>query len=143
MFLCCAADPETLLQIEGCGPLGLCWRANADADYFAACARCEITVTITAEQHPLIVQPLGYDRRQRGNRGRCLTRPIPALGLEAGDRLEPGPGLRDIGDGFDQLTVFPATITFWRVGSETLARHRNPIFDEALHEWPAFVVDMK
>ena len=72
------------------------------------------------------------DKRRDGNRGRCLSTCIAEAGLRTGDRLEPSSNLRDIGRGFDNLQNFPVAITFWRRKSESLARHRNPLFDLSL-----------
>ena len=76
---------------------------------------------------------LRYAKRKQGDRGRVLIRDAPALALQAGDRLEPGPTLRDVGP-FEQLfdgdQPGPVCITFWRRGDETLARHKNPVFNK-------------
>ena len=69
----------------------------------------------------VLIGLLTYD-----NRGRALVRDVPALNLLAGDRLEPNPRLPDFA-GFERL-VPPLHVLFWRPQSETLARHRCPIF---------------
>ena len=52
---------------------------------------------------------------------------LPLLNLQKFDRLEPNPLLLNVND-FDAIDVFPATVLFWRTESETIARHRNPLF---------------
>ena len=50
----------------------------------------------------------------------------------AGDRLEPTPNMLDVGCGFDELVASGEsfTATFWRSSSATVARRRNPLFEE-------------
>ena len=48
-----------------------------------------------------------------------------------GDRLEPNSELPDVSF-FESLDSFPTLVLFWRVSQETLTRHRNPIFCQAL-----------
>ena len=50
--------------------------------------------------------------------------------LAVGDRLEPSFGLMDIGDGFDNLTVFPCVVWFWRRSQETATLHRIPLWNK-------------
>ena len=54
-----------------------------------------------------------------------MTRDFEGLGLKAGDRIEPSPWHHDIGD-----LSMPMKLTCWRVNSETMTRHRNPLFGE-------------
>ena len=122
----CNASGDDMYTPHGNNQVALRWPCNEDNDYHVACTRCEIIVEINEETKTLITNRLRYDKRRVGNRGRCLTAPVLALGLLLGDRLEPSAALPDVGD-FDALAV-PATVTFWRCGEESLARHRNPIF---------------
>ena len=57
---------------------------------------------------------------------------LPKFGLMKGDRLEPSRSLPDIGAGFDNLNTFPVIVLFWRTRNETIAKHRNPLFDDGL-----------
>ena len=101
-------------------------------DYNAACVACEHWVMITsAEQHAILVGTLFFDRRSQGSRGYALQRPIPELGLLAGDRLEPNENLWDIAL-FDEIHVFPVWVQFWRPANQTHALHRNPLFNARL-----------
>ena len=59
-----------------------------------------------------------------------MTRDIPELGLAEDDRLEPSPDVRDVGL-FEDLTP-PFTVTFWRCSLDTITRHRNPLFSDAV-----------
>ncbi len=61
--------------------------------YETACTACERTLRIeTEEMQRHVAASLEYDKRKKGGkRGRALKVAIPALRLEAGDMLEPGP----------------------------------------------------
>ena len=97
-------------------------------DYEAACARCEIVLHLTQNYHAQIMAAgFKYDKTD-ASRGRALLVGVPRFGLLRGDRLEPSPELPDV-DKFEQLSEFPVRVVFWRRGSETRARHRNPLFD--------------
>ena len=124
-FGCCASG-EDMYTPHGNSPMALRWACNGDHDYESACARCEIIVDLDEETKKAVLSKLRYDKRSNGSRGRCLTGSVPALGLMAGDRLEPCTALPDVG-GLEALAV-PATVTFWRCSEDTLARHRNPLF---------------
>ena len=106
------------------------WRINTDEDYDTACSRCEIWVDLTQAMHSTVQGLLFFDKRPQGYQGRALRNGIPALGLEAGDRLEPNESLWDIGDQFDNLDI-PAgqsvRILFWRKEKQTLCTHRSPL----------------
>jgi hypothetical protein len=125
--LWCRADQDSLYTLDGVEDGTIPWDVNDAAAYEEACRRCEIHVAINTEgERQLVAQQLYYDKRVYGSHGRALKRGIPALRLEAGDRLEPCPGLPDVG-AFAELEL-PATVLFWRTNQETFARHRNPIF---------------
>ena len=86
---------------------------------------------VDQETHGQLCNNLDYDKRSKGFHGRCLRTALPALGLEVGDRLEPSGYLPDVAK-LELVSSFPATLRFWRTSRETLARHRNPIFDRSL-----------
>jgi hypothetical protein len=67
-----------------------------------------------------------------GKKGRVLSRDIDALGLVAGDRLEPTFALPDIMQ-FDHVTVFPTLVLFWRSPPHPAVHHRHPLLDPELH----------
>lgn len=124
----------------------LVWIENGDDDYFEACARCEHIVTLrNSDDLQKILRLLRYDKRKDGSRGRALVGPVDVAGVSlcAGDRLEPSLTLTDIGN-VEYLNEFPQAITFWRPSSETLTRHRNPIFDSHLGITPrkSLVIDL-
>ena len=74
---------------------------------------------------------LFYDKRTTGSRGLCLKEDLPDLRLLKGDRVEPCEDVPDIGM-LEHLDVFPARVLFWRASAETLVRHKNPVFNEAI-----------
>ena len=130
----CSAAPQDLYQLEGISPVSLCFRENTFDDYLVACRRCELWVTVpTAEAHAKLVAALVYDKRKQGSGGRSLatrvTDTIPAL--EKDDRLEPSDAMSNVAD-FDAVRVFPHVALFWRGSLESVAKHRNPLFDGAI-----------
>lgn len=124
----CNVSLAGLSTVAGVSLLEVPWRPNKEEDYFDACTRCEIRVVITAANHVEVSALLMFDKRDGGSKGLALTRPYPALGLAAGDRVEPSKELPDVGL-FLNLDTFPMVVTFWRPSLETLSRHRNPLFD--------------
>lgn len=103
------------------------WRLNQDADYHAACARCEIHVVLHVGSHALLLRALALMPKK----GMVLVVDVPALGLLKNDRLEPCPTLPDVCS-FSEVERFPFPCVFWRTTEETLSRHRNPVFDDSL-----------
>ena len=129
--LWCRADQDTLYLMDGLQEDVLPWGDNDASAYDEACRRCEVYVIIATEGlRDLVASQLYYDKRLYGSRGRALKGAIPALQLQAGDRLEPFSGLPDIA-GFEMLPL-PATVLFWRPSRETFAKHRNPLFSPEL-----------
>ena len=47
------------------------------------------------------------------------------------DRLEPSMGLMDVGK-FEDISVFPKVVTFWRQSGSKRTYHRNPLLDDQL-----------
>jgi len=135
----CNCSTCTMHSWRGSERTALVWRPNEEADYDAACARCEHWVELNEASHKQVLDRLAYDRRKEGSRGRALTEDIDGLNLLAGDRLEPFDGLRDVGD-FEKITTFPARVLFWRPSSETLARRRCPLLDRTLNTSPAKIL---
>lgn len=85
MFCRCSRD--SLYTVAGASPLGMPVPLVTQAEYDAACSRCEVWVDVnTAAQHGLILGALRYDKRPTAN-GRALQRDLPELGLCAYDRL--------------------------------------------------------
>ena len=84
---------------------------------------------------------LAFDKRQgkESSKGLALTRDVVALGLLKGDRVEPTAETPDVATvlAYDR---FPAVIHLWRPASETLARHRNPLFLPELGTSPEAVM---
>ena len=74
-----------------------------------------------------VARCLKYDKKKQGSHGRALQRDFPALGLLAGDRVEPSPQLPNVA--LLEEVVTPAEVVFWRPSMETMARHRNPLLD--------------
>ena len=132
-------DPQSSMH-------ALTWLVNSEQDYFSACSRCEKIVTLRNKQDvDAIVSILRYDRRKHGVHGRALVAGIVIQGVQllVNDRLEPSLGLPDIG-ALEHRTEFPFQIIFWRTSEESLARHRNPVFEPELGITPArsVVVDV-
>ena len=111
------------------------WDENTDADYEAACNRCEIWISIAdAGTHAALVRKLHFDKRDDGSHGRALLPPgFEPLGLRAGDRIEPHRGMQDVME-FDALTAFdpPVRVLFWRPSRNTICTHRCPLLDATL-----------
>ena len=122
----CNACGEDMVRCLHATPLHFPHRLNTERDYFDACTRCEVLVELDALDHRLLGNLLYWD--MRSHRGRLLAQDLPRLGLMAGDRLEPSLSLPDVGS-FEAIRLFPCTVTFWRFGNDTIARHRNPLFD--------------
>lgn len=93
--------------------------------YRDACARCEVWADLRPETLEVARATLAFDKRRNGSAGRALVAPMPSAGLERGDRLEPSSSLPDVA-----ALEAPGRTLFWRRSKETLARHRNPLFDE-------------
>ena len=78
---------------------------------------------------------LQYDKRSKGNRGRCLAVDVESKGLQSGDRLEPSLTCPDVGiSPSDVATATP--MTFWRIFPDEAVRHRNPLWDPAIGVTP-------
>ena len=105
-------------------------RLNTPEDYERACADCEKWVTMTQADRDAVLPLLAYDRRTvRGSScGRALQRDYAPLRLCAGDRLEPNRLLPDVGK-FEDISVFPALVLWWRVPCQTLVLHRCPLLN--------------
>ena len=113
-------------------PLNFPWELKTLHDYERAARACEIVVQLPADLHAALKRALRFDKRSKGSKGRRLTQDCPEVGLLADDRLEPSAVVRDVGAGFDYLKDPWPQVTFWRRGSETRLRHRNPLFSEEL-----------
>lgn len=122
----CQTTRDTRFDLSGLNPLSNPWGAVTHADIERACSQCEVWRTLSAKQHALVMSRLYYEKKSRGGTGRCLSADIPELSLLKGDRLEPHPGLQDVGL-FDRLGKFPTQVLFWRRACETRCRHRNPL----------------
>jgi hypothetical protein len=126
----CRCERDTLYAFSGMRPGELPWDPTDPADYDAACAMCERHVFVrTVGQRDRLAALLFYDKRTIGSHGRALKQDAPEFNLLAGDRLEPCAACPDVG-GFEELAL-PATIVFWRPSQETVAKHRNPLFNAA------------
>jgi hypothetical protein len=124
---CRAASGEQLFDVSG---IHLEWHLNTDEEYDAACSRCEVWVEITEALRREILPLLAYDRRRHGANGRALYRvtdTLSAIGLRAGDRLEPCETLQDVGL-FESMAL-PARVLFWRQLAESICRHRCLLLD--------------
>lgn len=127
----CCNSFDDLFEHDDCDPLALRWRDNSESDYFQSCSDCEVCVVLDRPAHHDILTHLKFDKRKTGSKGRALMVDVVALGLRAGDRLEVGGDVSDIGS-FDNISTYPIRCVFWRPGNESMTRHRNPIFDDCL-----------
>ena len=127
----CSAKKTDLGTFAGFSPLTSAFPLTPPGDYEAACAACEQVRNLTQEQWALVKTCLAYNKAKDGPRGRALVADLPTLALLKHDRLQPDLSLQDVGK-FEDVTVFPVRVTFWRRSAETRTRHRNPVFDPLL-----------
>ncbi len=132
--LYCNSDRDTWFSVAGLSPLSSPWRASTAADYVAACARCTTEVQVTRAWQTKLTGLLRYDHRSGG--GRVLVEAVPELHLKPGDRLEPSDFVPDPSK-FEHLNQYPFVALFWRRSEETLAKHKNPLFDDSIGTSPA------
>ena len=70
----CNACADNFYSVLGVDLQNLTWIINGDDDYFDACSRCEIIVTLAGNADlTVVVNKLRYDKRQGGSRGRALV----------------------------------------------------------------------
>ena len=128
-FLCHALK-ATMYTWIGVSCIELPWVGVTDDDIENACRRCEQRIVITGKvMHSQIRMNLTYPKNKAAQ-GRCIRTDMPQLNppLLRNDRLEPSDIVPDTGIGFDKMTQYPFTATFWRASQETLVKHRNPIY---------------
>ena len=130
----CCAVAGTMHELRNLSVFTMPWPEKLFGQYRAACASCEITVVLNEALWRRLRVALVQDRRVGGNRGRCLNADIAGTPLQRGDRLEPSPDVPDTGEGFD--AAMPHRATFWRRASESVTRHRNPLFDDEFYLTP-------
>ena len=130
----CRTPKEELVCLEDFSSTQMPFATKTYAALDRACDACEISVELSQRDHLYLRARLGYDRRNKTDafHGRYLLEDAPTIGpgLKHGDRLEPSANLPDIGQMFDELTVFPFTVMFWRRSVQTWVYHRNPIWSE-------------
>ena len=136
-FLCHGVKEEMHTLYDAVSLEDLPWAPRTAADFFSACAKCEIKVVIQSVRaktnlvKSLIFCELG---------GRIVSKSVAGFPLLAvGDRLEPSEHLHDIG-ALEGVAV-GTTVIFWRrtmVGDTCVdpVRHRCPLFDRDLHTSP-------
>ena len=130
---CCLCNRETWDDMTGLSALGHEWGEHTVQVHHEAASSCEIECVLTRAAYSTVRACLEDDVRPKGNRGRCLIKGLPALGLSKGDRLERSPALPDT-TAFDTLRPAAGSsveVTFWRRSCETRIRHRCPLFSEA------------
>ena len=92
-FACPGYGPD-LFASAGNNAQTLRWDANSDADFEAACRRCEIRLRIVRrDTRDRIYALLRFDRRPGRAAGLAMSSDLLELGLRTGDRLEPSPAL--------------------------------------------------
>ena len=123
----CWASLDELAVYEGFSLVASAHELKTAADYDRACAACEVRVRVLdPEAKAILVGALFYDTRNNGAHGRALRVDVPQLGLLKGDRLEPSFSLADVSK-LETLGL-PCDLLFWRPRSETLSKHRCPLF---------------
>ncbi len=122
----CHCTTDTLYELAGYTPVSMPFADKSFGDFNEACSRCEINLVLNKDQRTKVRAALVFDRRKDGNHGRCLVLDFDDLGLKKGDRLEPTPAMPDV-MAFDTREP-PVACCFWRASTDTLARHRNPLF---------------
>ena len=129
---CRGGAAGNMAQTQGITLRRLPWRLKTEVEYMDACAKCEIPVRVASrDKLRKLVAALFYDRRQGGSHGRVVGRDFSEYNIIKGDRLEPSAGCPDIGMVDTMCQDFPedgVSLVFVRVSSETLTRHRNPLF---------------
>ena len=135
--ICCCTQADWD-ELTGLSALEHGWPPFTLEVFEAHTRPCEKRVRLGPADYSTIRALLEPDNRKQGNRGRCLTKAVPSLGLEAGDRLEPSPELPNTA-AFDELRPGAGeslTVVFWRKSRETKVRRRNPIWSERTHFSP-------
>jgi hypothetical protein len=124
--------------VSGINAHHLEWHLNADEEYDAACSRCEVVwVEVTEALLREILPLLAYDRCRNGANGRALNRvrdTLNAIGLRAGDKLEPCEALHGVG--LFKSMVLPTRVLVWHQLAESICRHRCPRLNRALASPP-------
>ena len=92
-----------------------------------AWATCERTVWVDGASQELLLAALRWDKRDGDAHDRALARDMPSLRLVVSGRSEPSAALPDVG-GLENLEWAHLYVCFWRTSTESLARHRNPLF---------------
>ena len=124
---CCWARKAQLYEVGDTSPLQGPFAEKTPQQYDDACAACEVVVCVPNEETKArLIAALRYDKRDRGSHGRSLREHFPALGLLQGDRLEPSTYLANVGK--LETKPAPCTLLFWRLGKETVCKHRCPLF---------------
>ena len=125
----CDCDGWNMQDLTGINPQGLGEFTETTADaYEEACRRCEKHLVMDKRTHAILCPLLESDQKRDGCRGFGLSHDpcLAALGLAAGDRLEPSNYLLDVTSFWD-IVQFPHPVLFWTRGEEGLTRHRNPL----------------
>ncbi|CAK0827746.1 unnamed protein product [Prorocentrum cordatum] len=135
----CDCTRDTWDNFLGVSPMGAPWSTLTVDDYDAECRACEYDRVVTDADFPRLRGNLFFDKREQGNRGRCLERDFDTLGLKKGDRMEPWPELPTTND-FD-IRPKPLHVRFWRRSNERHARHRNPLICNELYTSPSHLVE--
>ena len=125
----CRASKDDLVTLDDYSLDYFPFAKRTYEDFDAACRACEKTVVLAAALHQTIRTNLDYDRRGKGHHGRYLMAAIPGTILLAGDRLEPSKEIPDTGAGFDNLSSFPTTATFWKGFCGDLGLPQKPVVE--------------
>ena len=128
-LFCKSSHADLGAKLLTCSQISSPWPDKTPADLDEYCSEAELEFKGSLEEWQSVMPLLQYDTRKKGNRGRCLARPVPAMGLLAGDRLEPSKSCPDIGLSLKDVSqAVPKPVTFWRVRQDEPCRHRNPLW---------------
>ena len=143
-LLCRVPRQEMQQHIVKQMPLdGFAWPLKTWKEYCEACSECELRLANPSKKIMGYVKKLlQSDHKKKGSQGLALRAPVPSTALAQGNRVEPV-----VGGMWDWQQVYeqdcPNEICFWSPRRQTLAKHRNPLFDAAIGTdvWNSVAID--
>ena len=143
-LLCSIKKSEMQQSIQKQLPLDpFAWPLKSWEAYCEACSSCEFELVSPSKPVMSYMRKLLHpDHRKDGSQGLALRAPLPNTVLAQGDRVEPMDG-----GVWDWQQIFaedsPTHVCFWRPRKQTMAKHRNPLFDSEIGTdvWNTVAVD--
>ena len=143
------SKPALYENYDRCTANNLPWEEKGDDFYEATCILKERRILVDSEdkRHLIISKGVPVYPVNRNSRGRALSAPVPELGLERGDRLEPGwdpenPSSILSNQIYLETAMVPFVVVFWRASFDPKGKlmdgvvRRCPIFDQRLGTSP-------